>query len=164
MDFLRHLLACLTVILPITAATAAPTVKTGKIDAALVQQVFEEICRLQIRQPQMVMRQAILETGWLRARFLMDRQNLFGFRTSKYLTFDHWKDSVAYYKVWQERKYPADGQEEYGAFLKRIKYASAGYVAHLHKIQWEQACPEPTSSAAEPSQSAPSDLTPERPD
>ena len=45
MDFLRHLLACLTVILPITAATAAPTVKTGKIDAALVQQVFEEICR-----------------------------------------------------------------------------------------------------------------------
>jgi hypothetical protein len=147
MYFLRNTLVCLAALLPVSSSVARAV---GPIDSALVDQVFEEICRLQIQHPQMVMRQAILETGWMRARFLMDRQNLFGFRSRQYLKFDHWRDSVAYYKAWQERRYPS-GEEDYAAFLQRVSYGNSSYVKHLRKIQWDRQCPEPADAPLIPS-------------
>lgn len=131
-------------------ANAAPSQPLGKIDQDLVASVFAEICRLNIQHPEMVMRQAILETGWMRSPFLMKRQNLFGFRNTRYLVFDDWKDSVAYYKAWQDKHYRASQHKDYNAFLVSIRYASAGYTEHLRKIRWEQTCPEPSPDAAEP--------------
>lgn len=157
MDFLRHPLACLMIVMPLVSnATTSP----GKVDFTLVELVFMEICKLEIQQPQIVMRQAIMETGWMRARFLMERQNLFGFRTSQYLRFDHWKDSVAYYKAWQNRNYSGGDQEEYGAFLKRIRYGTASYVRNLQKIKWERSCPEKQPSSLSSNDDVSTPITP----
>ncbi len=121
----------------------------NKIDHDLVQQVFQEICTQGIEEPQWVMRQAIFETGWMRGTFLMQKNNLFGFRKVKYLQFETWQQSVTYYKEWQVRNYKT-GKESYGDFLKRIRYGAKDYLVHLHKIQWTQNCPEPLQQAADP--------------
>ena len=133
-------------------ASLAQSNPLGKINRELVEAVFSEICRLDIQQPETVMRQAILETGWMRAPFLMKRNNLFGFRNTTYLVFDDWQDSVAYYKAWQDKHYRAGEHPDYSAFLRSIRYASAGYTEHLRKIRWERPCPvqAPDSSASSP--------------
>lgn len=144
----RFLLAvlCWMALLPGAIAQSNPL---GKINRDLVEAVFLEICSLAIQHPETVMRQAILETGWMRAPFLMKRQNLFGFRNTTYLVFDDWKDSVAYYKAWQDKHYRASEHPDYSAFLRSIRYASAGYTDHLRKIRWERSCPD-TAPATRP--------------
>lgn len=124
------------------AVKALPPPRPGskKIDRAFVDQVFAEICRQGIREPQIVMRQALLETGWMRAPFLMKRNNLFGFRYRTYLTFDSWQDSVRYYRDWQKRRYKASDPSYY-AFLTRIRYGAPTYLQHLHKMKWNKPCP-----------------------
>lgn len=140
-DLKRLQLAVLFLVAPLQA-TIAQSNPLGKINSELVEAVFFEICRLDIQQPETVMRQAILETGWMRAPFLMKRQNLFGFRNTTYMVFDDWKDSVAYYKSWQEKNYRAGEHKDYSAFLRSIQYASEGYTNHLSKIRWERSCPD----------------------
>lgn len=142
----RHILTGLGVIFSITT-TCTQAQSLGKINQDLVEAVFVEICRLNIQQPDTVMRQAILETGWMRAPFLMKRQNLFGFRNSSYLIFNQWQDSIAYYKSWQDKYYKVNEHKDYGGFLKSIRYASAGYMEHLRKIQWTKSCPDQASIA-----------------
>ena len=112
----------------------------GPIDQALIARVFEEICMNEIREPQVAMRQAILETGWLRSPYLMRRNNLFGFKKINYLSFSNWRASVAFYREWQIKN-PQLAGESYERFLIRIKYGSAGYVAALNTIQWDRPCP-----------------------
>jgi hypothetical protein len=146
----RSILMGLFAILPI-ALHCAQAQSLGKIDRELVDAVFHEICRLKIQQPNTVMRQAILETGWMRAPFLMKRQNLFGFKNSSYLSFNHWQDSVAFYKAWQDKYYKASEHKDYGGFLISIRYASAGYTDHLRQIQWTKPCPAQPSDALDPS-------------
>jgi hypothetical protein len=147
----RLVLAVLLVIAPVHASLAQSS-PLGKINRELVEAVFVEICRLDIQQPETVMRQAILETGWMRAPFLMKRNNLFGFRNTTYLVFDEWQDSVAFYKAWQDKHYRANEHKDYSAFLRSIRYASAGYTEHLRKIRWERPCPAqaPDNSALSP--------------
>jgi len=137
----RILLVGLLLIAPVQS-TFAHSQPLGKIDRELVASVFLEICRLNIKHPEVVMRQAILESGWMRAPFLMKRNNLFGFRSTTYLVFKDWKDSVAYYKSWQDKHYRAAEHKDYVAFLISIRYASAGYTEHLRKIRWESSCPD----------------------
>lgn len=131
----------LTVILALLASHSLVANAQNDAYRAMVA-VFFEICRLDIQQPETVMRQAILETGWMRAPFLMKRHNLFGFSNTTYMVFDDWKDSVAYYKSWQDKNYRAGEHKDYSAFLRSIRYASEGYTNHLSKIQWERTCPD----------------------
>lgn len=103
-------------------------------------QVFSEICSLGIREPQIVMSQALLETGQFKANFLMERNNLFGFRAQRYLSFRNWKESVRYYRDWQARRYkPSD--KSYYTFLTRIRYGAPTYAQHLQQIPlWKHDC------------------------
>jgi hypothetical protein len=102
--------------------------------------VFTEICRLDILHPEIVIRQALHETGNLRGGMLMQRNNLFGFRYKSYLTFAHWKDSVSYYKKWQVRRY-LNPKEDYFVFLDRVKYASGDYKRYVMGHRWTKQCP-----------------------
>ena len=149
---LKQLKLAVLLLAALVQSTIAQSNPLGKVNHELVEAVFLEICRLDIQQPETVMRQAILETGWMRAPFLMKRNNLFGFRNTTYLVFDEWQDSVAYYKAWQDKHYRANEHQDYGAFLKSIRYASAGYTEHLRKIRWERPCPAqaPDNSALSP--------------
>lgn len=95
------------------------------------------------------MAQAMMETGWLRSPFLMQRNNLFGFRYAEYLTFPDWRESVKFYKAWQERNMrPSD--TSYEAFLTRIRYGAPGYVQHLRKLQWTRPCPSAPQVPVQP--------------
>jgi hypothetical protein len=101
--------------------------------------VFNYICELGIKHPEIVIKQSILETGWYAAPFLMSRNNLFGFRKVQYLRFANWKESVQYYKRWQDKNYK-NPEEDYYAFLVRIKYATPQYPTHLKKVKYTNSC------------------------
>ena len=111
----------------------------GPVDEAFVEQVFQAICQAGIRNPTIVMRQAILETGWFRSPFLMTRNNLFAFRRGNYLRFDHFEHSVQFYKAWQDRNMPKE-VPDYFLFLDQIQYGSPDYTSHIKNISWNRNC------------------------
>lgn len=99
------------------------------------QEVADYIVALEIEHPEIVLRQAIMETGWFKSHHATRNNNLFGFRShGPYFRFKTWKESVEYYKKWQDKKY-TNKKENYYEFLNRIKYAgSKDYVMDLKKI------------------------------
>jgi len=108
---------------------------------AFADTVFAYICSKGILFPEIVMKQAILETGYFYPNNLMAKNNLFGFRVrGKNLYFNSWQESVDYYKNWQLRKYTKP-DENYYKFLVRIKYATSHYPSKLKKISWDKSCP-----------------------
>lgn len=127
---------------------AQKQVRHQAIDKDFANDVFAEICSREIAFPEIVMSQAILETGWFRNHYLMSRNNLFAFKKIKYLDFITWQRSVEYYKEWQVKNLPPN-EKDYYRFLIRIKYATDGYVDHVRKIHWKQSCPSKQDSATE---------------
>ena len=88
-----------------------------------------------IKYPEIVLRQVILETGWLKCtKCSLSRNNIFGFwYKKKYIQFDNWKDCVAYYKRWQDRHYSGG---DYYVFLKKVGFATdPSYVNRLKSIK-----------------------------
>ena len=69
----------------------------------LIDSVFNYICESKILHAEIVIKQAVLETGWFKSKFLMKKNNIFAFRKKEYLTFKSWKDCVDYYKTWQKK-------------------------------------------------------------
>jgi flagellum-specific peptidoglycan hydrolase FlgJ len=126
-------------LLLIVSFTVLCTLSLSAQKNKMTDSVWSYICALQIKHPEIVIRQAILESGWFKSPFLMSRNNLFGFRKVKYLQFKNWKESVEYYKKWQD-KYYTNPKEDYYKFLLRIKYATSVYPAHLKKISWSKTC------------------------
>ncbi len=116
-----------------------PRAKPTGIDWQLVHRVHALICSAGIKEPKIVMAQAILETGWFRDSPLMRRNNLFGFRSSDYLKFESVEESVAYYKNWQDANM-REGEQNYLGFLERIRYGAPGYSAHVRKVGWDEEC------------------------
>lgn len=109
------------------------------IDTVFVDSVLRYICEKEIKYPNIVICQAIFETGWMRHTYLMSRNNLFGFRHKVYMTFKNWKESVDYYKMWQDKFYK-DDKEDYYKFLVRIRYSTRYYPYHLKKIHFSKTC------------------------
>jgi hypothetical protein len=104
-----------------------------------IDSVFKYICEKGIQHPEIVIKQAVLETGWFKSPFLMTRNNIFGFRKNKYMRFNNWKECVDYYKTWQEKRYK-NNSEDYYKFLVRIKYATNLYPIQLKKIKLDMVC------------------------
>lgn len=68
-------------------------------------EIYDEIIKQDILYPDIVLKQAKLETNYGKSGVGKYKNNLFGFRkTNKYLNFKSWKESINYYKKWQERK------------------------------------------------------------
>ena len=88
-----------------------------------------------------VLRQSILETGWYECiDCSMDVNNLFGFRwKGKYIAFDNWRESVSYYKHWQERWYDGRSYEDFLNCLwhhrdgRCVRYATSPYYTNKLK-------------------------------
>lgn len=89
-----------------------------------------------ISHKDIVLAQAILETGNFKSKVCLKYNNLFGLYNSKkkdYYKFDHWSHSVDFYKsnIQSKHKPPID----YYVFLKRINYAEdKNYTKNLKKI------------------------------
>ena len=89
-----------------------------------------------IKHPQIVYAQAVLETGHFKSDLCLNGNNLFGLYDSKnhrYYTFDHWKDCIIAYKEMIQYKYK-DG-DNYLNFLKEIGYAEdSEYICKLKEL------------------------------
>jgi hypothetical protein len=108
-----------------------------------ISNIKKELIKQKVKHPNIVIKQIILETGWLKCtNCSLDSNNIFGFWYKKaYKKFDTWQEGVLYYKTWQEKWYITG---DYYAFLECIYKGSKGdckryasdpmYVYKLKKI------------------------------
>lgn len=100
-----------------------------------IPNLYEEIKRNGIRYPDIVLAQAILETGWFRSSACRKKNNLFGLtnpRTGKYYEFEHWTDSVRAYYTKVQYRYKGGN---YLLWLKKIGYAEdKNYIRAVIKV------------------------------
>lgn len=89
-----------------------------------------------IEHPDIVYKQAILETGNFKSDLCVNNNNLFGLydsKNKKYYSFNHWSESVIAYKKYIQYRYK--GNEDYYKFLQRIGYAKdKQYISKLKSI------------------------------
>ena len=107
----------------------------GKLQSQTITEVTKYIKSKDIKYEEIVIKQAIKETGWFKCtNCSLSRNNIFGFRwKGKYLEFNHWKESVDYYERWQNKHYK-DG--DYYKFLKERPFAiDTNYIYDLKKIK-----------------------------
>ena len=103
--------------------------------------LMEALEYYEVKHPQIVYAQAVLETGHFKSDLCLNSNNLFGLYNSKkhrYYTFDHWKDCVIAYKEMVQYKYKGDNDKppnDYYKFLSDIGYAEdAQYIQKLKDI------------------------------
>ena len=118
--------------------------KPKEIPALTPENVFKELVAHGVKEPEIVVKQTILETGWYKCKYCsLSKNNIFGFRKNKkYLEFDNWVEGVAYYKTWQDKYYKGGN---YYTFLKNIGYAtSQEYMSKLKsvKLDFDTTVPE----------------------
>lgn len=91
--------------------------------------VYMELIKQDVKHPKVVLAQVIKETGWMECeKCSLDHNNLFGLRyKGEYLKFNHWKESIARYKKFQDKRY--DGEKDYLEFLDCIWLHSNGDCA-----------------------------------
>ncbi len=82
-------------------------------DAFTQEALVEELKRLNVRYPHIVLAQAILETGFYDSRIYHENHNLFGMKQARaratsakgtqlgHAYYDHWKESVTDYALYQ---------------------------------------------------------------
>ncbi len=100
-----------------------------------------------VHHSHIVVKQAILETGWLKSYSATNRRNLFGLtngKTRQLFVFDHWKESCIGYKNMVQYKYERMGydvngnDQEYYNWLVDVHYASdPKYISKLKNINYE---------------------------
>jgi len=97
-----------------------------------------------IKHGDVVLRQAICESGWGKSYLATHSHNLFGMKYMKgtkgtgtlgqYTKYKSWTDSVDDYLSWQQRKY--DGTPDYYTFLVKCGYCeNPDYVQILKSIR-----------------------------
>ena len=99
--------------------------------------LYDALLYYDIKYPDIVYAQAVLETGWFTSRLCLENNNLFGLYDSTnecYYKFDNWYESVLAYKNKVQYKY-TDG-EDYYLFLKNLPYAEdSTYIDKVKSIQ-----------------------------
>lgn len=86
--------------------------------------IYKACIYYDIHNPEVVIAQAILETGYYRSEGCKRDNNLFGLYNSnkkEYFKFTHWSESVKAYRDMIQYRYKSD--EDYYHFLDRIGYA-----------------------------------------
>lgn len=100
-----------------------------------IPNLLAEIKRNGIRHPNIVLAQAILETGWFRSSVCRNKHNLFGLtnpRTKTYYEFNHWTESVRAYYTKVQYRYKGGN---YLLWLRDIGYAEdPGYIHAIIKV------------------------------
>ena len=88
-----------------------------------------------VTHQQVVIAQALLETGYFTSRVCLECNNLFGLRRPKdgaYYEFDNWEESVKAYRDYIQYRYKGG---DYYQFLQRIGYAEdPNYVSKVRQI------------------------------
>jgi uncharacterized FlgJ-related protein len=127
------LIAIIMAISLLSGFVVANKSSTGEGNELTLMNVYNELCRLDVKDKNIVMAQVRLETGHLKK--ISHKNNLFGFKglNGKYRTYPTWQTSVEAFKVWQD-KYFVSGS--YIDFIIKKKYADNmhAYIINLKKI------------------------------
>jgi len=96
--------------------------------------VYNYLIEINVKYPETVLKQSILETGWFKSYSCKKRKNLFGLtRNGKIETFNHWKESCDKYLSWVQYKYKGG---DYHDFLFELPYATdKNYIKKLNGIR-----------------------------
>jgi hypothetical protein len=104
---------------------------------AFENKLYCYIVSIGIKHPEVVLKQAIYESGHFNSHIYKTKNNLFGFRKTKnYLSYKSWQACVDYYKVWQDKNYK-DMNLDYYTFLQKINYSghkNFAYDKELKKV------------------------------
>ena len=83
-----------------------PIVKLNIIDNSFNRHnVLSFMNQIGIKEIPTVEKIMMLETSHLTSNLYKTNHNLFGLRTTKYLKFNDWKESILCYKKWQDKYY-----------------------------------------------------------
>lgn len=99
------------------------------------ENLYAELVAQGVEFPDIVMAQAILETGHFKSYACINKNNLFGLRKSDgtYMSFDHWTDAVAAYRKYIQKW--DDPPNDYYEYLDRLGYAEdKSYVSKVKEI------------------------------
>jgi flagellum-specific peptidoglycan hydrolase FlgJ len=102
-------------------------------------EVYTELLKQNVKHPDIVLAQSILETGSYKCKGCsLDKNNLFGLWNSKkkeYFYYTTWKESIGGYLRSIQSKYDKNKYKDYYDFLFKIGYASdPNYIKKLKKI------------------------------
>lgn len=103
--------------------------------------LMEALEYYEVKHPQIVYAQAVLETGYFKSDACLTNNNLFGLydsKNKKYYKFNHWISSVKAYVNMVQYKYQGDSDKppnDYYKFLSDIGYAKdPNYINKLKGI------------------------------
>jgi len=97
------------------------------------ENIYNELIRLEIKHPKIVLAQAILETGWFKSNISKSHKNIFGFTRTKYLKFSSYLECIEYYAKWQKKYYK---KGDYYDFLDNYGYAEDSlYTSKLKQVK-----------------------------
>ena len=98
--------------------------------AVTTTEVYNEMVKIGMKCPDVVLRQAVLETGWFKSNVFKTKNNLFGMtyydkinKERKFKTYNSWKESIAHYKKWQDKHYKGG---DYYDFLDCTRVTKSG--------------------------------------
>lgn len=101
-----------------------------------IENLMATLRQFDVKFPQIVAAQALLETGYFTSRVCLENNNLFGLRrpsNGSYYTFNSWEESVKAYKDYVQYKYKGGN---YYDFLNRIGYAEDGsYISKVMSLE-----------------------------
>jgi uncharacterized FlgJ-related protein len=113
------------------------------------REVYDELLRHDIKFPDIVLAQAVLESGNFASKVTKQNNNLFGMKMPKvrettaigqrygYARYYSWKDSVKDYKLWQEallKKYPNMTRGQFKAYINRMYSTGKNYISKINLI------------------------------
>lgn len=117
------------------------------VKAITAKEVYKLLVKYDIKHKDIVIKQAILETGHFKSKLCKSKHNLFGFkRNGKYTSFNSYEQCIKYYKKWQNKYYTNNVKSKqykyyssnYYVFLKKRGYASdKNYIKKLKKIYFK---------------------------
>lgn len=132
-----------------TVKTPTPIVITDPVPVQLEQPEFFltdtptvelvlQACRYyDIQHPEIVVSQAVLETGHFRSKLCVEHKNLFGLYNSyqhDFYKFHHWTESVKAYKDKIQNRY--NDESDYYKWLEDLGYAEDTlYISKVKNVQ-----------------------------
>lgn len=121
---------------PILLPKPIPYADTIKIEGFSEAKLLEFMKVVEMQYPEIVLKQAKLETGNFKAPRFIKYNALFGFQTSDtdVIKYKSWKESVIAYKAWQMKRLKTN--EDYYQFLIRVHYATdSNYIKKLKQFK-----------------------------
>lgn len=109
--------------------------------------LLKEILKMNIQHPQIVLAQAILESGHFESNVFQKFNNMFGMKIprqrsttclnreeSGYAEYLDWQSSLVDYAIWQSCFARNLSEEEYFNFLKRVYAEDENYVVKIKRL------------------------------